>query len=221
MNASPTARRWLTAITFAAPLAAACLGLWVASQKPPTAAPPAATSVAVPSAPGTPVLRNSGQGSPPRAAASSTAAGTAPRAEATPLTGGQMLDDLLSSSTDPDEVGLTVMLGFPSLPPETHAEAARQMVNLVPDGRFVGVLRILLDPDTSAQAKEIIFRDVMIRPDNVKLPALLGIMRQPDHSHASEARRALSTILDGDWGTDYEQWQARMDAELRRQAAAQ
>ena len=44
---------------------------------------------------------------------------------------------------------------------------------------------------------------------------VLEVMRQPEHRHSDDARRALARYLDGDWGTDYAQWQAQITAYLR------
>jgi hypothetical protein len=222
MPDSSSHRRFATLGSVAVVLAATGLGIWVASSKPERATP--VTVADVGSKPAGPagandVVRDAGGVSPsPGNAAVATGAGTSGAPE--PPSGSQMLDEWLSVSTNPDEVGLAVMRGFPRLPPETHAEAARQMVNLVPDANFGGVVRILLDPKTSAEAKRTVFNDVMIRPDTLKLPALLRLMRQPVHPHASDAREVLSAILGGDWGTDYNKWMEKVDAELRRQKAA-
>jgi hypothetical protein len=210
-------RLLMKAGTAAAAILAAGLGLWVATSETISPGKPEQETA---------VQENAGRQSGTHLP-SEQAPPARPYADEVPTTaqnteqsGPEMLDQWLSSSTNPDEVGLAVMLGFSKLPAETHAAAARQMVNLVPDGAFDGMLRILLNPKTSTEAKGIIFQDVMIRPDALRLPALLEVMEQTEHPHAKDARYTLGTILGGDWGTDYKQWRARVDTELRRQKAA-
>lgn len=130
--------------------------------------------------------------------------------------GPEMLEQWLSSSADPKQVGYALLRGFSQLPPESHAAAAKDLVNLVRDEDFDLLQRLLADSKTSVDAKEILYRDVLARPVRLRFPALLTIMRQPGHPHAEDAHDALARYLDGDWGKDYDQWHAQIDAYLRR-----
>lgn len=132
-----------------------------------------------------------------------------------PPSGSELLERWLSSSPDPQQVGYAIIRGFPQLKPEDHAAAAKDLVNLVKDDDFDLLQPLVLDPRTSEPAKEILYRDVLTRPLKIRFPSLLSIMRQPDHPQAEDAREALARYLDGDWGSDYEKWQAQIEAYLR------
>jgi hypothetical protein len=132
------------------------------------------------------------------------------------LSGPEMLDRWLASSTQPEQIGQAVLNGFPSLQQQDQAMAARQLVNFVSDAQFAGMKALLLDPKISDEAKDVLYRDVLIRPLPLRLPTLMTIMQQREHPCAENARRDLGRLLGGDWGMDYARWQAQISDLLRR-----
>ncbi len=144
-----------------------------------------------------------------------TAPSTTPTAQ--PLSGGEQVEQWLSSSTDIKVVAQNILAGFPLLATEDHLLAASKLVALVGDDRFEGLKRLILDPKTSTEAKEFLVRDALSRADTVKLPLMLAIMQQRGHPSASEAHDTLISALGADYGADYGQWQARINEVLRAQ----
>ncbi len=110
-----------------------------------------------------------------------------------------------------------MLTGFPSLDAKDHLLAVGNLVALVGDDRFEGLKRLLLDPKTSLEAKEFLFRDSLSRGDLVKLPLLLVVMQQRDHPCAVEAHEVLKKQLGADFGVNYGQWQAKISEVLRAQ----
>lgn len=126
-----------------------------------------------------------------------------------------MLHQWLSSSTDTDKIADTIFQGWPKLKPEDHEAAVKALIPLVTDDRFAGLQQLLLDPKTSVQAKNRLFRNMTLRPMAIHLPACLELMRQsPAHPNAEEARNQLVVRLGEDYGTDWAAWQARINQEL-------
>lgn len=131
--------------------------------------------------------------------------------------GPELVHQWLSSSTDIPTIANTMLTGFPSLAAKDHLHAVGNLVALVGDDRFEGLKRLLLDPKTSLEAKEFLFRDAMSRGDLVKLPLLLTVMQQRDHPSANEAHEVLKQQLGADFGVNYGQWQAKITEVLRAQ----
>lgn len=131
------------------------------------------------------------------------------------LDGPAKVEAWLASSTDLPTVANTIFAGFPTLKPEDQLLAVSKLVALVSDDRFEGLKRLLLDPKTTAEAKEFLFRDALGRAESLKLPLLLAIMQKPDHPCAAEARQTLTTQLGVDCGMNYGQWQAKIIEVLR------
>ncbi len=136
---------------------------------------------------------------------------------ATPPSGPELVHQWLSSSTDIPTIANTMLKGFPSLEAKDHLHAVGNLVALVSDDRFAGLKRLLLDPKTSLEAKEFLFRDALSRGDLVKLPLLLAVMQQRDHPSANEAHDVLKQQLGADFGANYGQWQAKITEVLRAQ----
>jgi hypothetical protein len=49
----------------------------------------------------------------------------------------------------------------------------------------------------------------------VKLPALLGVARDPQNPKAGEAKDILRLFLEEDYGADWAAWQSKVDQWLR------
>lgn len=138
-----------------------------------------------------------------------------PKLPPPPPTGGEMLHQWLSSSQDTDKVADTVLNNWSKLKPEDHAAAVKALMPLVTDDRCAGLQRLLLDPATSLEAKQLLFKNLQRRPKDVHLPLYLAILRQtPAHPYEAEARVQLNVRLGQDYGYDWAAWQARIDQEL-------
>ncbi len=131
--------------------------------------------------------------------------------------GRQRIEEWLSSSTDTSVITRHMLDGFGTLRPEDHLLAAKELVNLVGDADYADLQRLLLNPTTSLEAKELMFQDALNRQDLVKLPLLLAILQQPGHPLAAAARERLVQALGEDFGDDASRWQQAINAELRRQ----
>ena len=57
--------------------------------------------------------------------------------------------------------------------------------------------------------------DALNRPNSVKLPVLLQVAQESDNPKASEAKDLLELYLDEDYGTDWNQWQTKLQAWLK------
>lgn len=129
--------------------------------------------------------------------------------------GGALLQEWLTSSQDVAEIADTILRGWPRLKTDDQAMVAKELIPLVTDDRYQGLRRLLLDPDTSAAAKELIFRNLILRPKDLHLPLFLAVLQQsPRHPCAEEARNLLIVRLGADYGTDWAKWQARINEEL-------
>jgi hypothetical protein len=146
-----------------------------------------------------------------------TSQNAAPSAEDTEaLAGGELLHEWLTSSQDVSEIADTILRGWARLKTEDQAMVAKELIPLVTDDRYQGLRRLLLDPETSADAKELIFKNLILRPKDLHLPLFLAVLQQsPRHPCADEARNLLMVRLGADYGLDWAKWQARINDELR------
>lgn len=133
------------------------------------------------------------------------------------VSGPAKIEAWLASSTDIPTIANNILAGFPSLKDEDQLLAASKLAALVSDDRFDALKRLLIDPKTTTEAKEFLFRDALSRADSLKLPLLLAIMQMPQHPCAAEARETLKTQFGADYGVNYGQWQAKIGEVLRAQ----
>lgn len=134
------------------------------------------------------------------------------------LSGPEVIEQWLSSSTDIPTIVRTVLDGFPKLSPADHLLAASKVTALADDANYEGVKRLLVDSRTSDEAKEFLYRDAFNRGAEVKLPTMFAVMTTPGHPQAAEAREALANHLGADYGANQGQWLAHIQANLKERA---
>lgn len=138
-------------------------------------------------------------------------------APSAPPTGAEMVERWLST-TDAAAGAVNVLQHWSSLKPEEQLPALGRVLNMVPDDRYNALERVLADPATTPEAADVIFRDAVNRPSNVKLHAMLSLIAQPRHPFASKAREALVNDLGIDDGANQGAWIAHVQEYLHSQA---
>ena len=104
---------------------------------------------------------------------------------------------------------------FPELPADGLATAAEECINRLPDADYDAVaLPVIANPQTHGAVANVLFADLMERPDAITLPALLRIAQIPNHSYAKFAKENLRLLLDEDFGSDWPKWDAAVRTAL-------
>lgn len=65
-----------------------------------------------------------------------------------------------------------------------------------------------LNDTGSEDMKDAILRDILTRAENVRMPALVDLLRRPAYAGQQEVREILEAYLDVDYGTDFPKWDA-------------
>jgi hypothetical protein len=99
-----------------------------------------------------------------------------------------------------------------SLPEEGLEFATQQAADRLPDKEFAAALGLLINPQTHGRVLQVLFADLLERPDEITLPALLSIARNETHPFARQARDNLGLLVGKDFGANWNSW----DAEIRR-----
>ncbi len=142
-----------------------------------------------------------------------------PKAEPKPLAEWEVkIETLLRSSIGETETAQLLINLLPTLPPEGQAQAAQHISNLLLDKDYNRLLPLVKNSRLSEEVLDVFVSDLMNRDDAVKLPTLLEIAKLPAHPHHEEALQDLQIFLDGDFGSDWNKWDASMKDYLRKQA---
>jgi hypothetical protein len=127
----------------------------------------------------------------------------------------EKIDDIIGSDdADTNKVKQLFAL-FPQLPPDEQEDAVSHLSNLVEDNNYAPLGEMLKNPKLSEGVQDELMSDVLNRPNNVKLPLLLDVARNPDHAKRDEAKDLLELYLGEDYGTDWKTWQDKMTAWLK------
>jgi hypothetical protein len=65
---------------------------------------------------------------------------------------------------------------------------------------------MLLNPATSPEVAEVIYSDVLNRPNTVKLPLMVSVLRTPGHRLRGETLSTLQIFIGEDLGDNPEAW---------------
>jgi len=126
------------------------------------------------------------------------------------------LDEILEMEADETTVARRLVAAMRGLPVEAQTEFLEHALNLYEDENFQELQAVYLNAQTSPEVVEVIFDDMLNRPEEVKLPLLAQTMRLPRHPMAEESREILEMYLDLDEGTSPPGgWEAAVSRYLR------
>jgi hypothetical protein len=78
---------------------------------------------------------------------------------------------------------------LPTLPAEALQRGTELAMQFLRDKDYALVRPRLLDPQTHGMIASVLFADLLERPDEIALPALLAIARIPSHPYAGRCAR--------------------------------
>ena len=125
------------------------------------------------------------------------------------------VEAILSPDTDNTNKVAQLLDLFPHLPEDGQVEVAQHLSNLVADENYAPLGQLLQNAKLPEQVLDILMADALNRPNGVKLPVLLDVAQNPDNAKAGEAKDLLELYLDGDYGTDWNQWRQKLQQWLK------
>ena len=129
------------------------------------------------------------------------------------------INNLLGSDNENDKVAASLAAMMPTLPLEGQVEAVQHMVNLLDDEQYGLAQNMVLNPGLRHELSEVLFSDVIARPNRVKLPVLVMLMDSPGHPLQVEAHTSLQEVLGRDLGDAPTSWAQPVQDFLAREAA--
>lgn len=144
-----------------------------------------------------------------------------PEAETLPADGPAWepsINAILESAEDNNVVAAKLDALAVALPLDGRVEATQHMVNLLGDESYQLARRKLADPVTPREVMDVIYSDVLNRPNAVKLPALLEVLAVPGHPLRAESLETLRVFVGKDLGNDLPAWNVAVQEFLREEA---
>jgi hypothetical protein len=123
----------------------------------------------------------------------------------------------LADKDAPDaEKGRRLLETIPTMPVEGREVAAEEAIKRIPNAEYRHAQAALANPAMFGTSVSVLFADLMNRPDEIRLPTLLMIARNPEHPYAPNARDNLNLLIGKDLGTDWTGWDAAIRQHLAR-----
>jgi len=110
-----------------------------------------------------------------------------------------------------DRKALALLNKVHTLPDEpAKVVAVEHATHLMSDEQFKQLRsQIMSLNDTGGEdMKDAILRDILTRAENVRMPALVDLLRRPTYPGQQEVREILEAYLEVDYGTDFPKWDA-------------
>jgi hypothetical protein len=101
------------------------------------------------------------------------------------------MDAILKSGLPEDRKAQELLGMIPTLAPAAQRDALAHALHLLPDAEFSSSVRAWIAPAAPRALGVQVLADAANRPDAVKLPLLLEILRLPNHPLRTEARLML------------------------------
>jgi len=120
----------------------------------------------------------------------------------------EKIDGVLTAQEDDGQKAKRLLAMFPNLPEDGQVEAAQHISNLLPDEQFASLAQNLTNAAMPEAVLDVLMTDVLNRPNQLKLDALVDVARIPNHPKAEEALDVLKVFLDGNDGDDDLDWDA-------------
>jgi hypothetical protein len=129
---------------------------------------------------------------------------------------GQQREEILKSDSPVEEKAAQFLAMLPRLEGAEQEEAARHMINLLGDEQFPIASGYLTNAQAPAQVQELLMAELLNRPEKLKLPLYLAIMRTEGHPKAEEAREMLKLYITEDLRTNWPAWEEAVQARLQK-----
>lgn len=133
-----------------------------------------------------------------------------------PKLNAEAMEAVLHENASAAEKSRRIVELLPQLPTVRQAEAAQHLVSFATDATPEGVVEPLLDTNTYHRAHGVLIFGLLQRADRIRLPALLKVARNPDHSKCDEALRYLQFLLQSDEPADSDALEAMIEARVKR-----
>lgn len=127
----------------------------------------------------------------------------------------QQLDNILLGDGDENDKADKILALIPKAPADAQQELAQHLVNMVQDDHYDGTAGLLTNAATSPDVSNVLMNDLLNRGNNLKLPMLLAIARNPDHPLKDQALDLLGLLTQEDKGTNWDEWSTTVDTWLQ------
>jgi len=127
----------------------------------------------------------------------------------------QRIDKILTTEGNESAKSKELLEMLPNLPEDGQVEAAQHLSNLLSDEEFKMLTPTFTNAAIAEPVLDVLMTDVLNRPNQLKLPALLDVARIPNHPKAEEARDILEVFVDENYGQDWNAWSAAVDKWLK------
>ena len=120
------------------------------------------------------------------------------------------VDAILASQAPEAEIADKLLKLYPQMPTNAQADLFMEITPRVSDENYSKLSGILTNSLTNPEVLETLLTDLVDRPDKIRLPIFLDVMRTTDNPKSPDAHDLLEAILGEDYGEDWDTWSKKI-----------
>lgn len=121
----------------------------------------------------------------------------------------------LTNQVDDKDKVTRFLAQIPSLPPEGKVIAMDYATKLIPDEEYLQYRPTLFGLVSSPEMRETVMLDALTRGEDLRMPTLVEMLRQPENPLQAEIREILFAYTEVDYGKDVNAWDEAVKKYLR------
>jgi hypothetical protein len=121
----------------------------------------------------------------------------------------RMMEILASNQDDTNKAAQLLEL-FPRVPEAGQVEVVQTLAPLVADEDYAALAQMMQNTNLPAPVLDALMVDLLDRPQSIKLPLLVELMRDSDHPKTAEAKDTLRIYFEEDYGTNWGVWHQKV-----------
>jgi len=120
------------------------------------------------------------------------------------------IDAILASQAPDAEIADKLLKLYPQMPTNAQADLFLEITPRVTDENYSKLSGILTNSTTTGEVLDTLLNDLVDRPDKIRLPVFLDVMRTTDNPKSPDAHDLLEAILGEDYGVDWDTWSKKI-----------
>lgn len=120
------------------------------------------------------------------------------------------VNEVLASQASDDEIADKLLKLYPQVPAEAQADLFVEITQHVSNQDYSKLANVLTNSTSPKEVLDVLLNDLIDRPDKLRMPLLMELMRDKQNPKSEEAHDFLEVIIGDDYGEDWDLWSKKV-----------
>lgn len=122
----------------------------------------------------------------------------------------QEVNAVLASQASDAEIADKLLKLYPQVPADAQADLFVEITQHVPNEDYRKLANVLTNSTSPPEVLDVLLNDLIDRPDKLRMPLLMDLMRDKQNPKSDEAHDFLEVIIGDDYGEDWDTWSKKI-----------